>query len=199
MDELYELRNVLFIDVGFSIPYLLMQKRFANRNDIFSILIDKEQNCKIFYDFINQTVHQNRSELDSVIIADIEYEEDQKSIISFAKNIVQRESVNVLFICGSELVEHLNDKENFWTFCKGIEEIGVNTLCYVTLPIGKKIPSHNFHFIDEDCAYLELEKHMILSKIEVLRPSADAVSPYLTSCFCAFGSIRHLPEEGNSR
>jgi hypothetical protein len=192
LDKLVQMPNPLLIDVGFSIPYLQTDGRFAERRDIKALLIDKEENALDFYRAICKLVPTARQDQDDLVIGDIEDQGDLAKIRARMQSLLSYGDVQSILVVASEVIEHLKDERAFWKFVEMITRIwGRPIPIYITLPIGQKIPSHNLCFISEAEAFRYLEDRMVVEDSITLRPPADAVaSPYHVGCICAFGQVR---------
>ena len=177
------------IDIGYSVPYYYQNQYLYDSKTKFAF-IDKEESSIYFYnEFVDFNHFHDRLKTDFVIKADIDLLKDHVVITEKVCQII----CESYLIVAIELVEHLNNPSNFWRLLNSISRSLKNKkcFCYITLPVGEKIPSHNLCFSsnEEVLSYLS-------SYIEVLfynfisPPSEKLKSKYLQSCVCAFGFLK---------
>ncbi len=189
LEQLRHDRNVMLVDIGFSVPYLYAVPYFAERTDIAAVLVDKERSAELFYQIITDLASSSRRASDHIVIADIEEDEGQFTVVSVLRNAMQLHHPKSILVVASEVVEHLSNTRRFWQL---ISTMGMMTriplLLYITLPIGDKIPSHTVSFATEGDALSMISQWIEIRKYYVLRPpSHNEESPYLRACVCVFG------------
>lgn len=192
LDKLHYMSNSIFLDIGFSIPYLLADRRFINRSDIHSLLVDRHENVVQFYHAITELCSSHRQKHDTILVADIDREVERGKIRNSVLKLSEGIETGSMLVGAMEVIEHLEDDGHFWELLADIRSISRhNPLVYVTLPIGQKIPSHNLSFGSEADVIEYLSDRMNLHEHVTLVPPIDEFSPYLAGCVCAFGEIQN--------
>ena len=105
--------------------------------------------------------------------------------------MANKKTENVL-VAGCEVIEHLKEIENFWTLMRMLTcTVKSRLQIYLTLPIGKKIPSHSTYFLTEKEALRELERFIEVERTWLLKPPSEGLaSPHHMACVCALGYMR---------
>jgi hypothetical protein len=192
LDRVEALRDVLLIDIGFSIPYLSTRASLLGRNDISAILVDNKQSAADFYSFVQASIASPRSINDHVLVADVEDSDGQRQVVDVAKHMIAKHNTKHVLIAASEVVEHLRDPSNFWNFASLLSKaVSVETTIYVTLPVADPIPSHSLVFEQEVPAMTYLLKSFELDEALILRPPSptNGDTPIHRGCICAFGRM----------
>ncbi len=178
------------VDLGFSVPYpysRLFDPRYVRPHYLF---VDKDESVLLAYDaLLKMSGLESRKQHDSVVIADIEDREDHEQIADSVRSWAPRR----LLIGSSEVIEHLENPNNIWELIGNLISLPTveSGLIYVTLPIGKKIPSHRLEFLSENAALAYVDRYLRVESSEFLLPKAeDSATPYLTGCSCVFGALR---------
>lgn len=184
---LKENKKVLLIDVGFSVQYSRFIEDLRYNENLFSVLVDKEKSC-IEFDGLLQKCYSGVENFD-IITMDIENQNLINSLFDQINNYIDYFSPQHVLVVASELIEHLNDDKSFWYFINNIDLTNnIDLSLYITLPIGNIIPSHTLSFDEITSAEKYLSDYIKIIDEFILKPPHDEVmSPYLTSCYCAFG------------
>ena len=179
----------LVIDLGFSVPYPYLRPKLSASETRF-LFVDRELSSHHFYQvLVGENSLDSRKDLDLVLMADIESQEDHGRIIQAAQGY-RPDSVMCV---ASEVIEHLVRSEIAWDLVRALaSQLQVEKfLLYVTLPIGKKIPSHELVFENLAAARSYLSSHMTIEWERVLTPSNEAEAiPGFEACFCAAGRVK---------
>lgn len=173
----------LVIDLGFSVPYVYARHDVAVADTRF-LFIDKYESAKSCFDAI-RTLYEISRKDDSVMLADIEHDATVARVCS----VVNDSREKSILIVGSEIVEHLSDPQCFWAIPRRLAETGYRVDCFVTLPIGKKIPSHTIEFRSNEEADQYLQNFLTRKHTGRLFPPTAAISPYLESCVWRLGEF----------
>ena len=179
----------LVVDLGFSVPYVYADPdRLATADTVF-LFVDKEDSVLPFYDAVVDLLNlHRRRESDRVLVANIEQADGRRQIVDAVRSL----SPSSTLIVASEVIEHLDDPRTGWDLLGQLEVAG-HGVSYVTLPVGKRIPSHNLQFLDDGAATDYIRANMMIEKEEdmsVLRPPEGCqVFPFLRACACARGYV----------
>lgn len=176
------------VDLGFSIPYAYEHpSEFPNTQFLF---VDKEESSRVVYDaLVKHFSLQARAAMDSVVIADIEKNSHHSRVVE-GFNKIEMNRDGKLLIVASEVIEHLKNQKACISLIrslidnwKGKHEI------FITLPIGEKIPSHEYAFRNEDEAYDFTSSWLNPSSRAVLKPGNPIHGSPLESCVCIKGQL----------
>lgn len=174
------------VDLGFSVPYPYTNAAIRNSQTRF-VFVDRHQSALDFYDRIVRTNRwDKRLTLDKTLLADIEKEECCNDVLAAVRAMAPRR----LLIIASEVLEHLHHDDHAWKLIRKLERLESVERCeaFVTLPVGKRIPSHMLQFRSSNAAEGYLSSHMAQYESYVLQSGErEARSPYLKACLCAFG------------
>lgn len=182
--------KVLLIDVGFSVPYTYTRSELNNSKNLSSFFIDKYQSAKQFHKLISDFLNINRESLDQVIISDIEQEYDQENLFDNFVKFIKKENPSKILVVASEVIEHLDNPDEFWKLLTKIQTLTTaSIMVYITLPVGKIIPSHTLEFLSSDQAINYVNQYLEKQKVWLLK-SPDNSSPYLQECVCMLGKMK---------
>lgn len=191
LDYIKQRQNIIWVDAGFSIPYLKTSQEFDSRTDIEAILVDKYQSAFDFYDIVNGISEYGKDRVDTLVKADF----NERSCVDLvAKEVLRRQSNNhqEILVSAADVVEHLDDVSVFWELCREIQSrSGLTVRVYITLPVCDSIPSHKLAFSTERNALAFVESYLNVEESEILAPSDDhREDSLLKACVCAFGTLR---------
>jgi len=176
----------VIIDLGFSVPYSYSKPALVRRAKPHWIFVDKESSAVKFYDLLLEM--ESLGDLrkrDAVLQADVELASDRSRIIEIVKSL-EPES---LLIVASEIIEHLEHPQNIWELIQELLGLSKQAHAYITLPIGKIIPSHTMEFLADKDAAKYVAEYMDIKWERTFKPSTNVqVSPYLRQCYCALGN-----------
>ncbi|ACB74467.1 hypothetical protein [Opitutus terrae] len=178
------------VDIGFSSPYYYMQPGLAACKRPKFVFVDKHDSAVTFYDALVEFYQLGETrKRDIVVKADIELPSDTAKV---AKAVCGLHPTSLLVVA-SEVLEHLTHDEPFWTMVENFKmaEGEASKRVYVTLPIGRKIPSHMMEFRTPEAAKKYAAERMNIIEEAVFAPlSEELSSPFLEACYCALGSPR---------
>jgi tRNA(adenine34) deaminase len=143
---LASLKQVLFINLGVSTPFLHIDRRFLNRRDITALYIDKHYGTQIFYNIINKHVPSARSHQDHVLIADLDNPAHQQRICAKAREIVEAENMRTILICIDGL-DSFSNLGNVKQLISSLSKILPDTALSVSY---KDTSFKQFHFLPHD-------------------------------------------------
>jgi hypothetical protein len=180
-------KNVLFVDVGFSVPYTFTRPSLCHSPHLWSILIDKEPSAKDFYETLANFLFESQPLNNSISVLDVELAAHRQAISQKIEAAVKVSQISDIVIMASEVIEHLVDPESFWSLVDAIKSLGIAKIhIYITLPICKKIPSHTMEFLRSQDALSYVRARMQVNR-EWLLSSPDDNIPTIGkfSCYCA--------------
>jgi len=188
LDQLLKIPRPLLLDIGFSVPYLVADRRFVGRNDVQAVLVDKCDNVIPFCDAIFELLPSERRARHHIVIADVDVEDDRDRICNTVADLAKQEKVQSIFVSATELIEHLENANHFWNLLSALSGWTEMEPCvYVSLPVGAKIPSHIISFASSADAVEYLQRHMQIDQCTVLEAPPAESTEYLRECVCAFG------------
>jgi hypothetical protein len=176
------------VDLGFSVPYVYADAELLRGTEKRFLFVDKYASTQDFYAAIVKLRGlEQRAELDDLLICDIEDRSARSRVVTAAR----RMEPSSLLVVASEILEHLQDDEVAWQTIVELEELvsADQGHTYVTLPIGREIPSHFRVFPTAVDARLYVEERLQILWCTTLTPDSDA-SPFLEAAFCALGTVR---------
>lgn len=185
---------IISIDIGFSVPYVYTDADLVSDQRLRCVFVDKESSAAHFYNTISRKLGISRDGLDQVVVADIENTYDWLDVELAIRSVSSaRNSAPRIIISASEVIEHLRTPSRFFACCAALEEIFQTKVdVFLTLPIGRQIPSHERAFDTTAAALRFVKKYMVVTSHSAIEPSeADGpVSPYLTACLCVIGRCK---------
>lgn len=191
------------VDLGFSVPYPYTNATIRNSSTRF-VFADRHHSALDFYDrIVRKNRWEKRLALDTTLLADIESAGCCNDVIAAVRALAPKR----LLIIASEVLEHLQNDAHAWKLIRNLESLASVERCetFVTLPVGKRIPSHILQFRSSHAAEDYLASHMSQYQSYVLQSGGtEAKSPYLKACLCAFGratrglglSFAWIPDSG---
>ena len=177
------------VDLGFSVPYAYTNRLVREDLSKRFILVDRTRSALDFYDAITRMNRwQRRCSLDRTILADIEAPLGKQRILAAVDSL----KPTSLLIIASEVVEHLTDDSQLWEIVLALESVPSvrRCECFITLPIGRRIPSHTIEFRTSDAALGYLRRQMVTCQSFLLQPALKAeTNKFLSACLCATGRV----------
>ncbi len=182
------------VDLGFSVPYAYTYPDLRDHPGPRFVLVDREPSAVDFYKLIvGLRGWQHAAKRDTVISADVESDVGRAEIL----NTIARYRPSSVLVIASEVVEHLTDDRQCWNLMRAIHNLPSvkKTRVYVTLPVGRQIPSHTHEFRTEAAALQYLAARMRVDRHRVLTPrEAEKRTPFLEACVCAIGQMSAADE-----
>ena len=182
------------LDLGFSVPYAYSRPELLRGNSPRWILVDKEASAVQFYDILTRILDAPPLTMrrDRVLQLDVE---DAASHATIIASICEIKPSSILVVA-SELIEHLREQDIFWQLIARISTFVPKSYLYLTLPVGKRIPSHELEFLSDVDAARFASAHLAIDCDFTIKPPNNIpVSPYLQGCYCAVGTMKPLPDE----
>lgn len=176
------------LDLGFSVPYAYSRSLLTDYPIPRFVFVDRYWSTAAFYALISRELGVfSALSRDSVIFADLDNRQDLEVVEQAAFHYNPR---NILIVL-SEVVEHLKMPGQLFYWLSQIST-RVETEVYVTLPIGRKIPSHTLEFRSFEDARQFLDRFVTSIDDKYLRPVASPESPYLEGCLCRHGRLKRI-------
>jgi hypothetical protein len=174
------------LDLGFSVPYAYTFQHLRDSATLRCVFVDKCASAARFVDIVARLHGWERGTLDQVVIADLETHGCDDVFLAVAEL-----KPRSLVVVASEVLEHLQNDDPTWNLVRRVQHLEsvTTTKFFVTLPVGRRIPSHFKEFLRSDDAVEYLRARMAIEHQYLIAPPTDSErSPFLEACLCAEGT-----------
>lgn len=176
------------LDLGFSVPYAFAKPHLREHQHTRYVFADREGSCRTFFDLlVAMEGWQTAASRSRVLVADIEQDQG-RSAITEAVRALQPKS---LLVVASEVLEHLTHTKPIWHWLMtglGVRPIE-HTEIYLTLPVGRRIPSHMLEIRATEDAASWVNRYLPNHSGFVISAPGKPSTPYLEAAYCAWARL----------
>jgi hypothetical protein len=176
------------LDLGFSAPYAFASSNLREQRTTRFVFADQEQSCQVFFDDLTKMEGwQETAKRSRLVLADFEDQRGRELVTEAVKEF----SPQSLLIVASEVLEHLTDTKPVWRWL--VDELGGTaarrTAIYLTLPIGRRIPSHMIEIKSSEDAASWVGRYLPQHRGFVITNPGKPQTPFLEAAYCAWAEI----------
>jgi hypothetical protein len=177
------------LDLGFSVPYAFATPHLREHLNTRYVFADLEASCQVFFNsLVEMEGWQAAASRSRILLADIEREQGRAAITE----VVQALQPRSLLVVASEVLEHLTDTKPVWHWLT--TELSAlpleHTAIYLTLPIGRRIPSHTLEIRTAEDAVSWVNGYLPSHSGFVISAPGKPSTPYLEAAYCAWAQIQ---------
>lgn len=178
------------LDLGFSVPYAYTVSAFRKAVRPRFVFVDNAESAFEFYRLlVGQAGWEQLAQRDLLVKADLE---DSDAVASILR-VVQSTRAKSIVVIASEVVEHLTNDGPLWQLLSAIgsDPEVERAAAYVTLPIGRRIPSHMKEFRKIADAQRFLRSELLIRREGVLEAPPESFNrEFLSACFWVEADLR---------
>lgn len=176
------------LDLGFSAPYAFAMRHLREQHSTRFVFADREASCEKFFRALTKMENwQAASQRSRIVLADFE-EASGRELVGATLKELQPQS---LLIVASEVLEHLTNPKPVWHWlAKELSSSAQERAAiYLTLPIGKRIPSHTLEIKSSEEAAAWVNRYLPQHRGFVITNPGKPQTPFLEAAYCAWCEI----------
>lgn len=180
------------LDLGFSVPYAFATPHLREQERTRYLFADREASCQTFFDsLVAMEGWQTAASRSRVLVADIGEEHGRAALTKAVQALQPR----TLLVVASEVLEHLPNTKPVWHWLTTELVMGAleHTEIYLTLPIGRQIPSHTLEIRTAEDAARWVNRYLPNHSGFVISAPGKPSTPYLEAAYCAWSRILRTP------